>query len=145
MSERSWTGPLERIDENRWRIPQSYDRGMRGPGIIFADERLLEDIKKDQSLQQGANVAHLPGIIRASMAMPDIHWGYGFPIGGVAVTDAKEGVIAPGGIGFDINCGVRLVKTNLTIKEVQPKLKSLVDLLFKRVPAGVGSEGFVEL
>src|SRR3989338_5160481 len=141
MSERSWTGPLERIDENRWRIPQSYDRGMRVPGLIFADERLLEDIKKDQSLQQVANVAHLPGIVKASLAMPNIHWGYGAPIGGVAAFDVQEGTVSPGMVGYDINCGVRLVRTELTIEEVQPKLRTLVALLFNTVPCGVGMTG----
>jgi tRNA-splicing ligase RtcB len=103
-TSRAWTGPLEQIDAWRWRIPQSYDPGMRVPGLIFTDEALLRDIATDQSLQQVANVAHLPGIVKASMAMPDIHWGYGFPIGGVAAVDAQEGVISPGGIGYDINC-----------------------------------------
>ena len=100
-----WHGPLEQIDTYRWRVPQSYDPGMRVPGLIFASEKLLNDITKDQSLQQVANVAHLPGIVRASLAMPDIHWGYGFPIGGVAATDPEDGgVVSPGGVGFDINC-----------------------------------------
>ncbi len=103
-ADRTWTGPLEKIDDYRWRIPESYARGMRVPGLIFSDERLLKDITNDQSLQQVANVAHLPGIVKASMAMPDIHWGYGFPIGGVAAMDANEGVVSPGGVGYDINC-----------------------------------------
>jgi len=97
--------PLRRLDDTRWEIPQSFDPGMRVPGLIFADEKLIGKIKGDQSLRQVANVAHLPGIVRYSLAMPDIHWGYGFPIGGVAATDPEEGgVISPGGIGFDINC-----------------------------------------
>src|SRR3989338_6606400 len=145
MSERSWTGPLERIDENRWRIPQSYDRGMRVPGLIFADERLLEDIKKDQSLQQVANVAHLPGIVKASLAMPDIHWGYGAPIGGVAAFDMKDGIVSPGMVGYDVNCGVRLVKTNLTVEEVQPRLRTLIATLFNTVPCGVGMSGDIRV
>src|SRR3989338_11025257 len=107
-TERTWTGPLEKLDENRWQIPMSYAQGMRVPGLIFADERLLEDIKTDQSLQQVANVAQLPGIIKASMAMPDIHWGYGFPIGGGAAVGAKGGGISPGGAGADINFGGRV-------------------------------------
>lgn len=100
----AWEGPLEKLDDYRWRIPTSYDRGMRVPGLIFADESLLREIKNDQALQQVVNVAHLPGIVKASLAMPDIHWGYGYPIGGVAAMDSDNGVISPGGIGFDINC-----------------------------------------
>jgi len=105
VTTQAWHGTLEKIDDYRWRIPQSYDPGMRVPGLIFADEKLLRDITTDQSLQQVANVAHLPGIVAASLAMPDIHWGYGFPIGGVAATDPNQGgVVSPGGVGFDINC-----------------------------------------
>ncbi|MBI2105013.1 MAG: RtcB family protein [Candidatus Omnitrophica bacterium] len=137
----AWEGPLEKIDDYRWRIPQSYDRGMRVPGLIFASEKLLKDIVKDQSLQQVANVAHLPGIVNASLAMPDIHWGYGFPIGGVAAMDPETGVISPGGVGYDINCGVRLMKTDLTVEEVQPKLRELVVSLFRTIPCGVGMSG----
>jgi len=100
---------LEKIDDFRWRIPAGYKPGMRVPGIIYADERLLRDIREDKALEQVANVAFLPGIVNASFAMPDIHWGYGFPIGGVAATDPeKGGVISPAGVGFDINCGVRI-------------------------------------
>jgi len=102
MKTQEWVGQLEKLDEYRWRIPKTG--GMRVPGLVFADEKLLEDITSDQALQQVANVAHLPGILKASMAMPDIHWGYGFPIGGVAAMDTKEGVISPGGVGYDINC-----------------------------------------
>jgi len=145
MKERAWTGPLEKIDDYRWRIPQSYDRGMRVPGLVFADEQLLADIKADQSLQQVANMAYLPGIVKASMAMPDIHWGYGAPIGGVAAIDAQEGVISPGAIGFDINCGVRLMTTNLTAEEVQPKLRTLIAALFSDIPCGVGMSGAIRL
>ncbi|MCD5401159.1 RtcB family protein, partial [candidate division NPL-UPA2 bacterium] len=101
---KQWSGPLERIDDYRWRIPKSFQEGMRVPGLIYADEKLFQHIKGEQSLQQVANVAHLPGIVNYSLAMPDIHWGYGFCIGGVAATDIKEGVISPGGIGYDINC-----------------------------------------
>ena len=139
---RVWQGPLERIDEYRWRIPASYDPGMRVPGLVFADEKLLADIRKDEALQQVANVAHLPGIVGHSMAMPDIHWGYGFPIGGVAATDPLEGgVVSPGGVGFDINCGVRLMRTNLTLDDVQPRLRELVRRLFETIPTGVGMSG----
>ncbi len=143
---KTWQGPLEKIDDYRWRIPASYEQGMRVPGIIFADERLLKDISRDQALQQVANVAHLPGIVRASLAMPDIHWGYGFPIGGVAATDPNAGgVVAPGGIGFDINCGVRLIKTSLTLEQVQPKLRLLVQTLFNTIPCGVGMSGEIRV
>ena len=145
MTERTWTGPLEKVDDYRWRIPATYQSGMRVSGLIFTDEKLLSDIREDQALQQVANVAHLPGIVKASMAMPDIHWGYGFPIGGVAAVDAKEGVISPGGVGYDINCGVRLVRTDLTVEEVQPKLRTLIASLFNTVPCGVGMSGEIRV
>src|SRR3989338_2790104 len=100
-----WNGPLEKIDDFRWRIPKSYKQGMRVDGIIYADEKLLEDIRHDKAAEQVANVAFLPGIVKYSLAMPDIHWGYGFCIGGVAATDVDAGgVVSPGGVGFDINC-----------------------------------------
>ena len=138
--------PLRKIDDYRWEIPREYDPGMRVPGLIFCDEKLLETVRKDQALKQVANVAHLPGIVRYSLAMPDIHWGYGFPIGGVAATDPDQGgVISPGGIGFDINCGVRLVRTHLTDQEVQPKLKKLVATLFHEIPCGVGQSGDIRI
>src|ERR1041384_6868584 len=131
-------GPLERIDPCCVRIPKSYKPGMRVDGLIFANERLLEQIRKDQAADQVANVATLPGIQGASLAMPDIHWGYGFCIGGVAATDPDEGgVISPGGVGYDINCGVRLVRSNLHFDDVQPVLTTLMDQLFARIPAGV--------
>ena len=140
-----WHGQLEKIDEYRWRIPTSYDPGMRVPGLVFADERLLKDIQKDQALQQVANVAHLPGIQRYSLAMPDIHWGYGAPIGGVAAMDTEHGVVAPGLIGYDINCGVRFIRTSLTVDEVQPKIRQLVKTLFNTIPTGVGMSGEVRV
>lgn len=137
--------PLEKIDEYRWRIPKSYKHGMRVDGIIYADEKLLKDIRRDKASEQVANVAFLPGIVKASLAMPDIHWGYGFPIGGVAAMDIeKGGVISPGGVGYDINCGVRLVKTSLKEENVRPELKTLVAGLFNNVPAGVGSHGAIK-
>jgi len=133
---------LEKIDDYRWRIPKSYKPGMRVPGLIYADEKLLKSIYQDKALEQVANVAFLPGIVNHSLAMPDIHWGYGFPIGGVAATDIEEdGVISPGGVGFDINCGVRLLKTNLEYDDVKDKLEGLVYRLFSDIPAGVGSQG----
>lgn len=138
--------PLEKIDEYRWRIPRSYKPGMRVPGLIYADEKLLKDIYKDKALEQVANVAFLPGIVNASLAMPDIHWGYGFPIGGVAATDIEEGgVVSPGGVGFDINCGIRLVRTNLQYEDIKDKLDNLVYALFSDVPAGVGSKGNIRV
>src|SRR3954466_15312602 len=121
-------GPLERVDENCYRIPKVYKPGMRVDGLIFANERLIEQIRKDQAPDQVANVATLPGIQHASLAMPDIHWGYGFCIGGVAATDPEEGgVISPGGVGYDINCGVRLVRTNLFYRDIQAHVRKLVE------------------
>jgi len=142
MGKQAYTGPLERVDDCCWRIPRSYKPGMRVDGLIFADERLMQQIRNDQAPEQVANVAFLPGIQRASLAMPDIHWGYGFTIGGVCATDPEEGgVISPGGVGYDINCGVRLVRTNLMREEVEPTLQPLIEALFRRVPAGVGRGG----
>ena len=141
----TWNGPLEKVDSYRWRIPSSYQRGMRVPGLIYADEEMLKLVRRDQAPQQVANVAHLPGLIGHSMAMPDIHWGYGFPIGGVAGVDIQEGVISPGGVGYDINCGVRLVRTNLTSPDIKDRLRQLVDRLFQNIPCGVGSSGKLKL
>ncbi|MCH7782872.1 RtcB family protein [candidate division KSB1 bacterium] len=118
---------------------------MRVPGKIFADKRLMDDIHLGQSIQQVANVAHLPGILSASLAMPDIHWGYGFPIGGVAAMDAEEGVISPGGVGYDINCGVRFIRTSITRKEIMPKIRELVNSLYNAIPTGVGSSSSLKL
>jgi tRNA-splicing ligase RtcB len=140
-----WTGTLEKIDSFRWRIPQSYKKGMRVPGIIFASDTLIEQIKKDQAPEQVANVATLPGIIRASYAMPDIHWGYGFPIGGVAAFDYETGIISPGGVGYDINCGVSMLRTNLSLNTIKLNIKDIVNTIFKEVPSGVGSEGKLKL
>ena len=137
----SWEGRIEKIDGNRWRIPSDYMEGMATDAIIYADESMIQQIRSDNSPQQVANVACLPGIVGSSMAMPDIHFGYGFPIGGVAAVDANEGSISPGGIGFDINCGVRLIKTDLTLDDVGDKLKTLVDELYRNVPSGLGSKG----
>jgi tRNA-splicing ligase RtcB (3'-phosphate/5'-hydroxy nucleic acid ligase) len=137
-----YAGPLEQVGPCQWRIPKSYRDDMRVDGLIFADDRLLESIKLDQSADQVANVATLPGIQGASLAMPDIHWGYGFCIGGVCATDPAEGgVISPGGVGYDINCGVRLVKTNLFLDDVTPHIRTLVKELFYAVPSGVGRTG----
>ena len=137
---------LEKIDDFRWRIPKSYKPGMRVDGVIYADKRMLDDISRDKAVEQVANVAFLPGIVKHSLAMPDIHWGYGFCIGGVAATDVDAGgVISPGGVGFDINCGVRLVKTNLKDTDALPKIKDLVYTLHNDVPAGVGSKGDIKI
>ena len=133
-----------KISDTVWEIPTGYKEGMRVPARIYATEKLLREMDEGV-IDQVTNVATLPGIINYAYCMPDGHWGYGFPIGGVAGMDARTGVISPGGIGFDVNCGMRLVRTNLTLEEVQPHLKPLVDKLFERVPAGVGSTGFVKL
>lgn len=135
---------IKKISEVIWEIGPSYKEGMRVPARIYATESLIRDMD-EQVIDQVTNVATLPGIVRYAYCMPDGHSGYGFPIGGVAAMDAEQGVISPGGIGFDINCGMRLVRTDLTLNEVKPKLKDLVDLLYQRVPAGVGSSGFVKL
>lgn len=135
---------IRRVAECVWELPPTARAGMRVPVRIFASEGLLEAMD-DVVFQQAANVATLPGIVGYSFVMPDAHWGYGFPIGGVAAMDPKSGVISPGGIGFDINCGMRLVLTDLTLEEVQPKLRDLVDILYQRVPAGVGCKGFVKV
>ena len=142
MAKDVFHGPLIRVNECCWRIPKSYKPGMRVDGLIYADDQMIEQIRGDQAPEQVANVAFLPGIQHASLAMPDIHWGYGFCIGGVCATDPAEGgVISPGGVGYDINCGVRLVRSNLFHHEVRPHLTRLVDELFRNVPAGVGRGG----
>lgn len=133
-----------KVSDTIWEIPKAFKSGMRVPGRIYATEKLLRDF--DQGVfEQVTNVATLPGILKYAYCMPDGHWGYGFPIGGVAAMDVDEGVISPGGIGFDVNCGMRLVVTNLTYEEVKPHLETLVNKLFGRVPAGVGSRGFVNI
>ena len=142
MAKNRYTGPLQRVNECCWRIPKSYKPDMLVDGLIYADDKLIEMVRNDQAPEQVANVATLPGIQVASFAMPDIHWGYGFTIGGVCATDPEEGgVISPGGVGYDINCGVRLVRSNLFFKDVEPKLSELVEELFRNVPTGVGRSG----
>jgi tRNA-splicing ligase RtcB len=130
---------VERVDGSRWRIPRDERRGMRVDGLVFADDELMARLRDDPALEQVANVATLPGIVGASMAMPDVHWGYGFPIGGVAATARTDGVICPGGIGFDINCGVRLLRSELSVAEIRRRLARLADALFAAVPSGVGA------
>ena len=141
----TWRNTLKKVDEYRWEIPVEYKNGMRVPGRIYASESMLDKIWEDNAFEQVANVAFLPGIVGYSLAMPDIHWGYGFAIGGVAATDIKDGVVSPGGVGFDINCGVRLLRTNLTSDEIRPKIKQIVDGLYQGIPSGVGSKGMLKV
>ena len=136
---------LIKIDDYRWEVPKSTVPGMRVPGIIYASEKMIKDIEKDNSVIQVANVATLPGIKKASLAMPDIHYGYGFPIGGVMASDYEKGIVSPGGVGFDINCGVRLVRTNLIAQDIKNSISSLINELFKNIPTGVGSRGKLKL
>ncbi len=135
MNERNYK--IQKIDDYRWRILR--EGKMHVDGIVYADESMMKEIQKDESLQQVINVACLPGIVGHSLGMPDIHWGYGFPIGGVAAFDMEDGVVSPGGVGYDINCGVRLLKTGLCRVEISGKLESIVDSLFVNIPSGVGS------
>jgi tRNA-splicing ligase RtcB len=138
----AYTGPLEKVGPCQWKIPRTYRDDMRVDGLIFADESLIEQIKQDQGPEQVVNVATLPGIQKASLAMPDIHWGYGFCIGGVAATDPEQGgVISPGGVGYDINCGVRLIRSDLQWDDVKDRIRILVDQLFRDIPTGVGQRG----
>jgi tRNA-splicing ligase RtcB len=130
---------FQRIGDALWEL--APEGGMRVPARIYATAAMFETIRSDQATQQVINVAHMPGIVKASMAMPDIHWGYGFPIGGVAAFDARDGVISPGGVGYDINCGVRLMASNLEGHQVRPRLRFLVEELFRSVPTGVGASG----
>src|SRR2546425_4680134 len=132
---------LKQIEKNLWEIPKQG--GMRVPGRIYASAALMKDLHDDPCLTQVANVAHLPGIVGYSLAMPDIHWGYGFPIGGVAATRVADGVISPGGVGYDINCGVRLVGTGLVFSKVREKIPDLVRSLFQHIPCGIGMGGAI--
>lgn len=141
----AWPGVLKKVSEYKFEIPQSYKPEMNTSGLIYISEELLNSVRKDMAPEQVANVATLPGIVGQSLAMPDIHWGYGFPIGGVAAMDAEEGVISPGGVGYDINCGVRLLKTNLMVDDIQSNIKQLVDAMFRNVPSGLGSKGKVHV
>ncbi|MFB3925782.1 MAG: RtcB family protein [Syntrophales bacterium] len=134
---------LEKMDEYRWKVP--VHGGMRVPGIIYSSEKLLKEMGKDESPRQVANVAHLPGIVKFSLAMPDMHWGYGFPIGGVAAFDPAQGVISPGGVGYDINCGCRLITTKLQLADIRDRLQDLLTGLFRDIPSGVGSTGVLKL
>jgi len=137
--------PLIQIEPNIWEVPKDFQSGMKVPARIYADEDLLSKMRTDRTIQQCVNVAHLDGICKYAITMPDGHEGYGFPIGGVAATDYDEGLISPGGVGYDINCGVRLIRTNLTEEEVRPVLPKLVDTIFNFIPSGLGSRGQVKL
>jgi len=141
----SWHGELKKIDDFRYKIPRSYKAGMKTDGIIYASEKMLPQITSDEAPEQVANVAFLPGIVGCAMAMPDIHWGYGFPIGGVAAFDIEKGIISPGGVGYDINCGVRLLRTDLTDNDIKDRIKALVRAIFNNVPSGVGSTGKIRI
>ncbi len=131
---------LKKVNDYIWELPSSYKPGMRVPARFFVSRKMAGSMEKG-AIEQAANVATLPGIQVASLVMPDVHVGYGFPIGGVGAFDIEEGVISPGGVGFDINCGVRVLRTNLSVDEVRPKIKELVDKLFVNIPSGVGSKG----
>jgi tRNA-splicing ligase RtcB len=147
----NWNGPLEKIKDFRYEIPSSYQGEhrtlrMKTSAVIYADNGMIESIRKDNAPEQVANVTMLPGIVGKALAMPDIHWGYGFPIGGVAATNAEDGVISPGGVGFDINCGVRLMRTNLHVTDLDaPIIQRLIDEMFINVPSGLGSKAKVHL
>ena len=132
---------LRQIDDHVWEIPRQG--GMRVPGRIYASAKLMRDLRDDPAIAQVVNVAHLPGIVGYALAMPDIHWGYGFPIGGVAAVDATEGVISPGGIGYDVNCGVRLLRTGLDADAIASRAERVADALYATIPAGVGSQGAI--
>ena len=146
MIKNRFNGPLEQISTHCWRIPRDYKPNMRVEGLIYASEKLIEQIRNDQAPEQVANVACIPGIQKASLAMPDIHWGYGFCIGGVCATDPdQDGIISPGGVGYDINCGVRLIRSNLDYSEVQPFIRKLISQLFRYIPTGIGRKGHYPL
>jgi tRNA-splicing ligase RtcB len=140
-----WRSAIQRLDDCRWELPTSFKPGMRVPARIIASAELLEMAADEHALDQAANVTFLPGIIWRSLAMPDIHWGYGFPIGGVAATSVEDGVVSPGGVGFDINCGTRLILSNLVEEQVRPRIRELANQLFRDVPAGLGGRGRLAL
>jgi len=147
----NWTGPLRKINDFRFEIPSTYQGAqhnlqMKTSGVIYANDKMIECIRMDNAPEQVANVTMLPGIVGKSLAMPDIHWGYGFPIGGVAAMDEEFGVVSPGGVGYDINCGVRLIRTNLQFNDLNlQKIQALVDEMFINVPSGLGSKAKVHL
>ena len=137
--------PLKKVDDLIWEVPVEYNRHMRVPARVYADESLLKMIRRDDTLVQALNITQLPGIQKYGITLPDGHQGYGFPIGGVAAFDSEEGIITPGGVGYDINCGVRLMRTDLTYKEVKPKAQELIDRIFRLVPCGVGVGGRIRV
>ena len=137
--------PLKKVDDLIWEVPVEYNRYMRVPARVYADESLLNMIRRDDTLVQALNITQLPGIQKYGITLPDGHQGYGFPIGGVAAFDSEEGIITPGGVGYDINCGVRLMRTDLTYKEVKPKAQELIDRIFRLVPCGVGVGGRIRV
>ena len=147
----AWNGPLNKIDKYRYEIPSTYkgehnNLKMQTSAVIYADEEMIPSIRADNAPEQVVNSTLLPGIVGKALAMPDIHWGYGFPIGGVTAIDAENGVISPGGVGFDINCGLRLLKTNLHENDLdKEKIKALVDKIFENVPSGLGSKAKIRL
>jgi tRNA-splicing ligase RtcB len=136
---------IKKIDEYRYLVPTSHKKGMRIEGMIYANEKLMHQIERDQTLDQVANVATLPGLVGRSLAMPDAHQGYGFCIGGVAAADLKDGVVSAGGVGFDINCGVRLLASPLLVEDVRPQLPELLNQLFRDIPCGAGKSGLLEV
>ena len=134
---------LKKIDDYRWEIPKTGD--MNVPGLIFTTEKSINKAIREKAVDQVRNVATLPGIVGKSLAMPDIHWGYGFCIGAVAAFDVDKGVISPGGIGYDINCGVRILRTNLKVKDIRHRIKDIVFAFYLNIPSGVGSTGSINL
>lgn len=140
-----FSGPITKVSDCIWEIPQSYKKGMRVNARVYADAELLQKMKQDKTMEQTVNVGFLPGVQKYSIALPDGHEGYGFPIGGVAATSYEDGVVSPGGVGFDINCGVRLLTTSLEEKDMRPKLADLLRMLYNRIPSGLGSKGEVHL
>ncbi len=145
MSPKIREVPLEKVNTNIWTIPQTYKTEMRVPCLIFANEQLLQKMRTDRTLEQCVNVSTLPGIQRHAITLPDGHQGYGFPIGGVAAFHQEEGIISPGGVGYDINCGVRLLRTNITVQDIKDKISKLIENLFKLTPSGLGSRGELRL
>src|SRR5574338_1188999 len=135
----------KKIREMEYRIEVDPSKGMKVPVTIYADDKLLQKMLTDRTIQQAVNVSTIPGVLKHVVVLPDGHEGYGFPVGGVAAMDAEEGMISPGGVGYDINCGVRLLRSNLTESQIRPRLKDLVNELFKSIPSGVGSKGAVKL
>src|ERR687897_3316415 len=136
---------IQKVNDFEFRLEKNETKGMNVPVTIFSDDLLISKMVADRTIDQAANVATLPGVRKHVVVLPDGHEGYGFPVGGVAATDLVEGVISPGGVGYDINCGVRLIRTNLTERDVRPRLKDLVNELFRSIPIGVGSEGAFRL